>query len=248
MAEIEKDLVRWRRGKWLAVIGCFFALQLGAILLGSQQRESRREFYPKEPRLSLGQKFRNPDAADVENPFLFAAASWNGFSGEAWLRAPEWHPPKMGNAAPMSFLNFSEAEILDAPAVESGSFTLLPREKPAARFLEPQEPPAAPGKSQFRVTGLNQRGLMNQVTAPNQYYSDILSNSVVEAVVGADGLVITARLVENSGSPKADADAMALARAARFNPKPGTNQEPEVAKLIFEWFALDLTQTNSVRR
>jgi TonB family protein len=83
---------------------------------------------------------------------------------------------------------------------------------------------------------------------PVQYHGDVLSSTVVEAMVGRDGLVISARVINNSGSGRADADALALARRARFNPVNSAENVPVVGKLIFEWFALSLADTNSVKR
>jgi TonB family protein len=83
---------------------------------------------------------------------------------------------------------------------------------------------------------------------PLQHHNDVLSPTVVEAMIDRDGLVISARLIENSGSAKADADAMALARRARFAPKNSGEYIPDSGKLIFEWFALNLGDTNNVKR
>jgi TonB family protein len=86
------------------------------------------------------------------------------------------------------------------------------------------------------------------LTLPVQYHTDVLSSTVVEAMVGRDGLVISARVIENSGSARADAEALGLARKARFSPVNTAENVPVVGKLIFEWFALSLSHTNSVTR
>jgi TonB family protein len=86
------------------------------------------------------------------------------------------------------------------------------------------------------------------MTLPLQYHNDVLSPTVVEAMIDRDGLVISARLIENSGSPKADAEALALARRARFAPSRSGENIPDSGKLIFEWFALNLGDTNNVKR
>ena len=85
---------------------------------------------------------------------------------------------------------------------------------------------------------------MNALAIPPQFHTDVLSNTVVEALVSADGLVISSRVVENSGSARADADALALTRSARFTPRSGEDLAPDRGKLIFQWYALGLSATN----
>src|SRR5690349_1964204 len=104
MTEIDKDLVRWKRGQWLTVTGIVFVLQISALLLGSQKRAMPRQIYPAEPVVTLPGRSSAPEWIALENPFLFAAATWNGFSSEAWLKNPEWQAPKIGNPDPIRFL------------------------------------------------------------------------------------------------------------------------------------------------
>jgi TonB family protein len=243
MVEIERDLIRWRRGKWAAVVAVVFALQIGAILMGSQKRTVVREVYPKETMVALPERLQSPEWVEMDDPFLFAAANWNGFSAEAWLRKTDWKAPETGGPAPPRFLSLAEA-LERKPAVwQNAPFGFLEREKPRAIFPEPRETPRAAKGSELRVEG--PRKLINVLAIPAQVHTDVLSRTVVEALLSADGLVISSRVIENSGSARADADALALARSARFAPKAGPERAPELAKLIFQWHALDLSATNS---
>jgi TonB family protein len=90
------------------------------------------------------------------------------------------------------------------------------------------------------------------VAAPIQYWNDAVSQTVVEATVIPGGMVASARVLKSSGSKRADNDALTLARNARFESanqrgpeKPGS---VEVGKLIFDWYALNFSQTNAVKR
>jgi hypothetical protein len=245
MLEIEKDLVRWPRGKWIGVVIFVFAAQVGAIIWGSQKKAAVREFYPKETIVALPEQVQKSDWDELDDPFLFATANWHGFSADAWLKKPEWRAPETGRPVPARFLDYSQGRGASGSLPESEPFAFLERRKPAAVFLTPREAPTSARKSELRVEGLEERRLINELTLATQFHTDVLSNTVVEALVGRDGLVISARVVENSGSVKADADALALTRTARFSPKGGTNPAPALGKLIFEWFALDLSATNN---
>ena len=248
--EIERDLVRWRFGKWVAVIASVFAVQLGLLIWGSQRQIASRANYPTEPKVAfaIGGNKTDREWLEMENPFLFAAASQNGFSGEAWLRQPKWQAPEPRRRDEPRFLHGAEAQQV-APRPQGEQTFALVRRHPVRAILP--EPPAAPvptPESKLKLTAFEGRPLAAPMTLQLQYHSDVLSPSVVEAMIDRDGLVISARLIENSGSPKADADALALARRARFAPARSGENIPDSGKLIFEWFALNLGDTNNVKR
>ena len=249
MSEIEKDLVRWKRGKWTLVIGFVFILHLGILLLASQQRLAVRKIYPGEPVITAAAAIESGAWEDIDNPFLFASAGWNGFSAEGWLHKPAWAAPEVVSSIPIHFQKLTEAHRAWTFEQAHQPFSLVSQRLPGASFPVPPEPRAPERNSELRVEGLPERRLLSPLPLPLEFHTDVLSNSVVEALIGADGLVISARVVENSGSPKADSDALSLAFRARFTPKLGTNRIPDLGKLIFEWFALDLSQatrSNSV--
>lgn len=249
MQAIERDLVRWQRAKWLAVIATVFVLQLGLFIWASQKELQTRVVYPAEPRITFATPENARLSPEIENPFLFAAASHHGFSGEAWLRPPEWPLPKVGRSIEPNYLELAEADkvIPEHNAVQN--FTLASARRTGAQLPPPSEPAQdTPRSSELRLENFSGRTLVTPLALPVQYHGDVLSSTVVEAMVGRDGLVISARVINNSGSGRADADALALARRARFNPVNSAENVPVVGKLIFEWFALSLADTNSVKR
>ncbi len=249
MNGIERDLIRWNRGKWLAAVGVVFGVQIAVLVWGSRGVESR-SVYPAEPQLSFGERQDEGWAADdVENPFLFASASWNGFSGEAWLRKPDWEPPALLRPVRERYLGMEETGDLMRSEAGERNFTLVERRRPRAVFAFPEAPPRADGrKSELKLEGFANRPLVAGIALPEQFHSDVLEDSVVEVLLGRDGLVISARVIENSGSPKADADALGLAKEARFAPVKNGEESPVIGKLIFSWFALNLGDTNNVKR
>jgi hypothetical protein len=251
MQAIERDLVRWRRGKWLAVVVFIFALQIGLFVWASQKDVQKRAVYPSEPRISFGSPARvlKQGSLELENPFLFAAASRQGFSGEAWLRAPSWPLPKVGRPLEPDYLELAEAREVNRQQDGNQGFALVPARRTGAQLPQPEEPTqSAIRSSELRLDGFHGRTLVAPLVLPVQYHTDVLSSTVVEAMIGRDGFVISARIIENSGSAKADAEALALARRARLNPVNIGENVAVVGKLIFEWFALSLSHTNSVVR
>jgi TonB family protein len=249
--KIDRDLVRWRRGKWIAVIATIFALQLGMFIWASQKQAGARAVYPAEPKVAFAPA---PGALDhewleMENPFLFASASRKGFSGEAWLRQPKWTVPEPRQRTEPAFLQLRYAREFNPTPDAARSFEAIQRHRTTTVFPPPDIPPSSRTQaSELRLGGFQGRALAVPVPLPAQYHSDVLSSSVVEAMIDRDGLVISARVIENSGSAKADSDALALTRRARFTPLKSDENVPEVGKLIFEWFALELGHTNNVKR
>jgi TonB family protein len=250
MQEIERDLVRWPRQKWLAIIFFIFAVQIGLMIWASQKQLRERSIYPSEPKVVFSTPGQmNRQWLELENPFLFAGASWNGFSGEAWLRKPNWTVPSPKMKSNPSFLQLAEGRKITSRADAGQSFAFARARRPGAELPMPGiDRPARKQTSELELTGFKARQLAAPLPVPVQFHSDVLSSSVVEAMIDRDGLVISARLIDNSGSAKADAEALALARRARFTPSKTMENVPEVGKLIFEWFTLHLSDTNNVNR
>src|SRR5688572_19739604 len=110
MEIIERDLVRWRGAKWLMTIALIFVVQTGVFIWTSQKEIRTRVVYPAEPKVSFaaGGSFQR-GSLEMEDPFLFAAASRQGFSGEAWLREPKWPLPPVGRPVKPEYLTLAEA-------------------------------------------------------------------------------------------------------------------------------------------
>lgn len=249
MSEINKDCVRWTRQKWALVI--VFVLMLHILpLLWLSTPVMARTIYPKTPQFSLGEPL-SPPAEMKESAYLFAAATKHGFSGEAWLVKPE-QPLVAGEILPKpAFISFREARGLTTePRLELAHLSLPFRAAPGPERVDSSSTPL---KSTVEIDGdLAGRGLASPIELPVQYNNDVIGSSVVEVGAMPDGLVISARLISSSRLKKADQDALALARAARFQPLvSGSEQSPENlawGKLIFRWVALDFSTTNTVVR
>jgi TonB family protein len=248
--EIERDLIRWPGGKWIAVVCAVVAVQVGLLLWASQKPLVTRVNYPNEPKvaLALGSNKLQSEWLDMENPFLFAAASHNGFSGEAWLRQPKWQAPEPVRRKEPKFLQNTEAERIVPRTPGEETFALVQRHQVRAQLPEAPTTPSPARESRLLLAAFGGRTVVTPVALPMQYHNDVLAPTVVEAMIDRDGLVISTRIIENSGSAKADAEAIALAKRVRFVPAKSRENLPESGKLIFDWFALDLSATNGVKR
>ena len=250
ITEIERDLVRWGKRKWSAIIVFILGLHLGLIYWAGRPTEARR-VYPKLPQFSFATEAGPAGTAPAENPLLFASAQWNGFSGSGWMQEPEMPNPVPEVLPPPRLLSHDRArDILPSPALPSRSYQIPYRIPPPS--LVPGPAPAE-GASTYVIEGnLEARGLAAPLELPPQRHNDVIGSSVVQVGVDPDGTVLSARLIASSGFRQADADALAIARQARFKPAgPARGSEgPNLdwGKLIFHWFALELSSTNTLKR
>ncbi|MGN6384839.1 MAG: energy transducer TonB [Verrucomicrobiota bacterium] len=246
MAEINKDLARWSRHKWFLIIGMVTGLQLGGLFLASNVVKART-VYPDLPTFAATQPNRSESVDAFEDPLLFATASWNGFSGAAWMRKNP-NPDLFEETLPAArFWSYTDALHAFPPRLPERSHPVALDYHVTPRPLEVTFP-EKPLVSTVAIEGdAATRGLLQKIDLPAQYHSDILESSVVQVLIDRDGMVVSARLLESSGSRKADQDAVALASKARFAPSTtdfDTASAPiSFGKLIFNWIALTSPST-----
>lgn len=263
MLEIERDLEQWRPGKWFWIGALLFAAQVGGLWVTARV-PPRRTIYPAEPKIRLVQAdnffSRSPRNAvgtewlALQDPMLFAAPRFHGFSGTAWMQKDPLPSPISTDLPDPDYLDMNEVRLvsIDAPLLSGAALpSFVPDPAPEPSLAD--EPPArASGASRVSVQGFDHMRLAAPIAAPVQYWDDAVSPTIVEAAVIPGGMVVSARVLKSSGSKRADSDALMLARNARFesaNP-PGMEQSRpvEIGKLIFDWYALNLSQTNAVKR
>jgi hypothetical protein len=248
----------WPAKRWWWLISLVFVTQLGLIFwLGRPQRTVQ---VPNDVAPSL--QLAGEETAKIlalNDPTLFALPHLEGFSGEAWLTIPpqefqpfEWSEPphwltlsqeKLG----ASFKEFAATNQLnDLPVFAHTQFQL--------KQPELVEPKLFPTQSLLRLTGaLAGRRLLVAPSLPSWTNAEILTNSVVQILVGADGLpVSTPTLLKPPGSGPNEADLYALreARKARFEPLSVRDPTDPMAGLtlgqfIFEWYTLPVPVTNN---
>jgi len=256
------DAVRWTRRRWFYSVAAVFCAQVGLIfLLGKRVQPSpapipfRTAIYAAVDPLSEQQLARLPT---LEDPTIFALPSHHGFSGTAWLNfaplqfhltdwteSPRWLEMEVARLGE-TFSRFVATNL--APP-------LLIAEKPLPRLIA-SDPPvpneAMAAKSELRFEGdLAQRPLRSPLTLPSWAATEILTNTVVQLLVDAEGQPVFTTLLGSCGLYEADQSALKLAAGARFKPARTGDVVEEAAgpsswgRMIFQWHTIAPLATNS---
>jgi hypothetical protein len=197
---------------------------------------------------------RLPTLAD---PTLFALPSLQGFSGPAWMRFSALeHEPVPWSEAPRWLTVDTQhlGRTFGSLLATNPRPPLLVADKPMPRLIGADAPvPSLPLRRQsvLRLTGdLARRRLLAPLALKAWAHTDILSNSVVQALVDAQGRVLAATLLHGSGLNEADQHALRQATGARFDPlphAPSGKAPSDLARgrLIFQWHTVPPSATNA---
>lgn len=248
--------VRWSRRRWLYTVAALVFVQTGFILfIGERIRPG-----PSRPAFSTtvhlvlddGSRQHLDDLPGVSDPTLLALPSLRGFSGAAWMQfsTPDFRPPDWTNAPhwlPLDASSLGHAfeqfvATNQPPPIQLASKPLPP---PRAEPNFPNEP--LPQFSRLRIEGeLMNRRLLKPLELRSWEYTDMLSNTTVQAVVDADGRTLSARLIGSSGYQKADAFALLTTTGARFQPRADADGGKGLSwgRLVFFWHTLPIPATN----
>lgn len=240
----------WGLRRWLLIIGVIFIIQYGLITwLGRPAVDTQ----PRQPRhippIALLSGGRESEIHGLEKPALLLLADPRSFSGEAWLVADALRNPSRPWTEPPRALPPPIDEF--GGSLESVVRSNLLRRVDVARKPMPAIPDyfaiEPPSQSTFSIEGpVARRRLLTGFKLDSKPAPDILSNSEVQIAVDAGGNVFSAVLMPGgkSGSPEADADALRLARSARFQPlirdgpDRGASTIPaglDWGRIIFHW-------------
>ena len=247
-------LVEWRswsQRRWWGMIGLIFGVQLALIFwLGDAS--------PISPRPAARTfTFRLAGSASSEllalhDPTLFAlphpqlVAPRPEFHSFVWSEPTNYLLPPIDQLG-ASFNRFVETSIFNS---------LPPPAKPPPDLTTPALP-AWPASAEHSTVRLEWDQAPRQLLTPLELRSwvspDILTNSVVQIVVGAEGTPASVTLLSGSGSRAADQEALEQANAARFEPlgrNPlGTALNPVATlswgRMIFRWHTLPPPPTNA---
>lgn len=238
---------RWSRARWWSLLALVFTFQLGLIFwLGARGPVYAGRTAPVLTLRIAGPAFN--DLLALTDPTLFALPHLQGFAGPAWLTVPRiggnpfiWSEPPRWLPLPVEQLG---AVFRDY--IRTNQF--IPREapsRPKPEFLFPEvaNSPNLPQKSAIRLAGsLAELNPATAFTLQSWTNSEMLTNSVVQVLVGPDGRPVSVTLLSSSGLKEADQSALQQAVQARFEP---TQIRSEGAKararrlawvqMIFEW-------------
>ena len=244
-----------RRWTWIGVV---FAAQIGLIFwLSDKQPIHSRPAAPEPTLRILGDK--TAPWLELANPALFALPNPRGFSGLAWRMrsrpaAPltDWTEPPRWLELPLGFQPVEMELDAQTNRLEPLSSAVRPMPWLALPELPPQGP--ARRRSTLRIGGpIAGRTLLVPLQLESQTHQDLLTNSVVQVLLNADGLPVSTLLLSSSGSPEADQRALDLARQARFarvgveGPDRAASSVQGLAwgRMIFEWKTELMPATNS---
>jgi hypothetical protein len=249
---------RWAIGRWGAFISMVFIVQLGLIFWLGRPHAIPAPVVDFPPAIRLA----GPGAADVlalSDPTLFALPNLKNFSGPAWLSFTDQDlRPSVGvEATPSLALAREELGTAFQTYMSTNEPTGAPVfDEPEFQLRQPVVADSRPFSSQstLRLAGdLARRRLLNPPILPSWPSAEILTNTVVEVLVAADGKLISPPTldVHSSGSAEADRYALNQVRKARFEPLLVRNPADPLEGLmwgqfVFEWQTLPLSATNNL--
>ena len=235
-----------RRWLWIALV---FAVQVGLLFALSERKPVAPR--PLRPALKVSLAPAATELLALNDPTLFALPQRRGFAGAAWLTITNMEfPPFRWTEAPQLLpIHLEDLGVAFAQFMRTNRFVRLALEtKPAPELPPPVAPEIgvpAPANSTLRVADdLANRRLLNSPELQPWAATDLLTNTVVQVLVNAEGNVVSHTLLApGSGDPKADQRALALARTARFQTLRDAAPALSLGVLIFEWRTVPLTNT-----
>jgi hypothetical protein len=253
----------WSRRRWSWIIAGGVMAHVGLIFWLGERAEPVEALSPPSPLLKM---VAGPDLsqsglrfAGWTDPTLFALPSPDGFSGSAWLSIPpssppqdEWsEPPRWlpldTNELGAVFLHFVTASKPNSSVVDE----MLKMRATAADILLLYD--AQMTQSVARIAGpLAQRPLVSSLAVPNPAFADVLPDTVIQVRVNLDGITESVILLDGCGVKSVDEQALAVAAAARFQPrsKPADSPPPDPppptwGKIVFQWLTVPPAATNA---
>lgn len=253
MMDAPVPLPTWTRQRWCLAIASVLAAQAALIFLLERTATGGRHKSVGVPLVHLRTDI-SLEKFVVNDPSVFVLPHHHGFSGEAWLN----HLPVL-NFQPVDWAEPPHA-LPFIPGLLSGDFKAFVAANPGAQFetlatLEPARTvpslfpiETAPAKSTLRIEGpLAQRRMLAPPSLRVWESADLLADSLVQVLVDAQGRTISAVLlspgVRLNKQVDADANALALAKAAQF--EPVETGALTVGTLTFEWQTLPPPATNA---
>ncbi|HEV2207778.1 MAG TPA: hypothetical protein VG167_03335 [Verrucomicrobiae bacterium] len=249
---------RWPLSWWLAV-GLMFVVQLGLIVWLSDRRPPGI----RPPGAAPGLQLLGPGSASIMaylDPTLFALPHPQGFSGPGWLDATNqpyqpffWEAQPGWLELPTEGLGAAFGQFIATNKFSSTRVATFP--EPESVRPEWCEPQVFSGQSSLRLAGeLAGRQMLTAPELRSWTNSDMLTNSVIETLVDAQGRPLSVALLPpGSGSREADLYALERARATRFNSTAVEGPEHvghasghlTWGQLIFQWHTIPKPQANA---
>ena len=248
----------WSLRRWGGMVVLIFGVQLGLIFwLGT-----RTPIRPRPAAAALTLHLATRASAEVQalyDPTLFTLPHAEGFSEPVWQRVPrpefrsfEWSAPPNRLPRTVDQLGAVFTRLVETNYVDTLQQPAPPEPNPTL----PNLPPLAQLQDQSVLQledGLAQRRLLTPLQLKSWPNPDVLSDSVVQVIVDAEGRPVSPTLLASSGLAAADQYALDQARAARFEPlsrnpiEAASNPMARLnwGKMIFRWHTLPTPPTSA---
>lgn len=224
------DLI-WSRERWFMTITIIFAVQVVVVIwlsgrgkIPTEKVNPRLQAHYYTPKMSaeLAPLLRLMD------PTMYVRASSEGFSGSVWLNVEPVNHRSSGWSDPPQFLKFKPDKLL-SDLEEFGDVAEPVRQRVPAKLTGSAGPRTAVShhlklapETRFDISGaLKMADLQNRPTLPSIQFDGVLAPTTLVLQVDQRGRVFSVNLAGTSGLPKADDEAMKIARALRFNVAEG---------------------------
>jgi TonB family protein len=245
----------WSRPRLAAGVGLILILQLALLFWFGERNPIQPQGSPSISAFRQVPIERQQDLV-LENPTLFALPAIEGFSGETWLGlpAPKVRPYAWTEEPRWLPLETRQLGAVFSPLVENRTFSIDPvPARPSPELMFPvitREPRFADRSSVTLASGLNGRKLERGLgELPSWSNTELLTDTVVQVAVDAEGSTLSATLLRSCSFRAADKFALEWAMAARFSPAPPQPEEggPKLSmgQLIFDWHTLAPAATNA---
>lgn len=266
MNRSSNDPVRWTRRRWVYTTVAVFGLQVGLLFVlelrstpPARPDQPPAGIYPALDPESDRQLARLPL---LQDPTLFVLPAPQSYSGRAWLGfAPPEHRLSDWNEPPR-WLDFNAQPLGEpfagyAKTVTNRPLRIADLPLPALTGADLPVPNQPVGQTpKITVEGhLLSRPLLAPIPLAPWPHTELLTNTVIQLAVDAEGVPMVTTLLAESGLRAADLFALEQAAHARFEPlRPLRPPDDPVlsdlrltwGKLVFHWQTLLPTATNTV--
>jgi hypothetical protein len=236
----------WPLRRWSICVLLVLAIQVGSIFWFSERPLSHSAPPPAQTSLRYLER-PSVEWLSLLDPTLFALPNRQNFSGLAWLRIPRQELPVIEWSEPTNWLALSTAN-LGKTWGHSGprGASFIPQNametEPLMKIPVPEALPF-PSESVFHLQESpgQKITLLQPLKLRSWPSAEILSNTVVSAMVDAEGIPNSAALLARCGSPDADRYAVDQVSQARFSAKTGATSVPgplgglRWVTIVFEW-------------
>ena len=261
MSPVSLEPVIWTFRRWSYAFAMVFLAQIAAIWFLEDRPKNppapapfRTEIHLAVDPWSAKQLAELPALSD---PTVFVLPNRHGFSGPAWLTfAPQVYALTNWTEEPR-WLGLKQEDLgktfLEFVATNVSPPLLIANQSMPRSIVSDLVAPNLSGLTQsvFRIEGdLGQRRLLTPLVLPPWPHTDLLANTVVQAVVDAQGNPFSTVLLASSGLRDADQFALKLVADSRFEPMAEEKQPKHPAdrlvwgRIIFQWHTLPPPTTN----